>query len=605
VKQRFTSNYTGFCGQIDYELPDALTTVCWRLGSPGPPFSGRNGAIQWFNPFHGERIEPLPPTPQGQLFLAGLVWNETGTLFALQQSLNDILTRNRFGDLATIVEHAAGCYVGNDRSVYLWVGSASGDHVFFRKQGCQLRWSTNPLDVVSSKQDLDTWALRRCCHTTDVWVYKNIDRVEQGHLIKIQPCGNVTSMQFDQFLPDPYLSSHRFTLESYVQHTREAITSAIRPLHGERVGIMLSGGSGSGALLNFMKEDGLDVIAYHMESPDPAGSEWHFAESVGAALDVPVRRLIMRTGADFLSPQWEFSHPDGHPWPAWYDQIAQAARQDRVRLLVIAGGDDHTFGPEMEYSMHSVLFARLSWREKIEMIKGMFSTDWNIWDILRSAWPWPPRQLIGPSSLAGPIKEDREMRRADFMTPLDSAPRGLDDIALQHPPCFSPQNMAIEHTILKPNGITLYYPYHHRAVQKVSLALPAAYRLIPHLERLVPDLTSLRSDLERVVDKPILRLACRGTKLPPEVVWRTWAVCTQAACQTFCISHPEILRALLGSGSCLEALGMVVPSRLDHVLSSRPLIRENYATLIASAMGELFLKKSWQNQCRRGGPLWM
>ena len=393
-------------------------------------------------------------------------------------------------------------------------------------------------------------------------------------------------------------------MEHVVQCTREALLTAVRPLVcGEPVGIMLSGGSGSAAVLEAMKQVGVNVIAYHIDAITPEASEYRFAHMVCEALDVPLVRIPMSCGSDYLSFHWLFSHPDGHPWVRWFEQIAQQVRKDSITLLVTGAGDDHAFGPEIEYGVYSILSARIPWREKSKMLQGLLSTDWNLVDILRSAWPWPPRQLIGLTYLAGPSKEDYHLRRADFLMPLPPNSQRERDAALLHSPCFEPQAMAVEHAILQPNGIRLYYPYYHRDVQAISLALPDAYRLMPaaslpsHIATLVPD-------LERVVDKPILRLACEGTPLPQEVIWRTWGTCTQASIQEFCLNHPQILQDILANDSCLAQMKILDPGRLEQVLASRADIRNNYTSLVASALVEIFLKKSLRDQCKRGGPLW-
>src|SRR5579871_2378065 len=119
--------------------------------------------------------------------------------------------------------------------------------------------------------------------------------------------------------------------------------------------------------------------------------------------------------------------------------------------------------------------------------------------------------------------------------------------------------------------------------------MPAA-SLPPHISALVPH-------LERVVDKPVLRLAC---ELPQEVVWRTWGVCTQAPIQEFCLKYPHLLQEILSNDSCLAQLNILDPFRLKQVLASRVAIRNNYTSLVASALVEIFLKKALHDQCERG-----
>ncbi len=161
----------------------------------------------------------------------------------------------------------------------------------------------------------------------------------------------------------------------------------------------------------------------------------------------------------------------------------------------------------------------------------------------------------------------------------------------------------MELTMLQPQGIRLYYPYYHREVQALSLALQDAYRLMPAAS-LPPHIAALVPNLARVVDKPVLRLACGATHLPQEVVWRTWGVCTQAPIQEFCLNHSQLLQDILANDLCLARMKILDPSCLEQVLASRTAIRNNYTSLVASALVEIFLKKAFRDQCERGGPLW-
>lgn len=57
-----------------------------------------------------------------------------------------------------------------------------------------------------------------------------------------------------------------------------------------------SGGPRSAAILAVLKERGVDTVAYHLKSPDPAGSEYAFARLLCDALDIPFQRIMMDTG---------------------------------------------------------------------------------------------------------------------------------------------------------------------------------------------------------------------------------------------------------------------------------------------------------------------
>lgn len=583
-----TMVYTGFSLRTEGNILPSV--VCFPTDIPDR-FGGEHpSAIQWGFSREHEPLVPLPPTPEGQLFLAVLLWQSLDQHRV--QRIADALVGSRYQELTFLGENVSGCFLHHDGSLFLWVGLASKAAIFLRTDQGRIHVSTNPLDLVSDAADLDQWALRRCCHGDDVFVF-DLQRVEQGHLVTIHTrCPDATqSRPFDHFHPEPRLQGNLINQELAVSLTQDALCASLQPLmRMPQVGLLLSGGAGSVALLAAMKRMGIHVMAYHMESPDPAGSEYQYARLACDALHVPLTRILMSTGPDYLSSQWIFPHPYGHPWARWYEQLCQQAQRDGISLLVTGGGDDSAFGPGQTYGVHSVLSAPLTWREKGQMLKAMVATDWNIFDLLKSLHP--SYQLIGPSSLSGTRKEDRIMRRADFLTPLAIQSRPRDDIALQHAPCFTPQALALDQAIFQPNRMQLFNPYHQRAIQAISLTLPDAYKLMPNL-------FAHDTPYAQLIDKPILRLTCKD--VPPEVAWRIWSVWTQAPGQHFCLTQKEHLQRILGSGSCLADLGIVDLGRLHQVLSHQATLRANYKTLIMSSMVELFLKHAWSPRLERGG----
>ncbi len=605
----------GFGGQMNGSDPAYPKVACWKLGSPGAPFLGRNGAIQWVFSDKEEAgsLEALPPADEGQLFLAGLALDSEESPSHLAQRVANILSSGRYDDLASIAEISSGCFVHKDRSIYLWTGYGANIPAFYRKDGSIIRWSTNPLDLVLSSDDLDLLALQCCCYGEDVFVYRNMMMVDQGHLVKIRPDGSVSVHQFDSFAPDVRLLHKRATLWDFVEATMEAVCQAVRPLVGKgRVAIMLSGGSGSVALLVAMVKEGVDVIAYHLDSPDPAGSEFRFAQMACEALGVPLKRIVMDTGPDYLSRRWMLPHPFAHSWGLrWYEQMAEEARKVGATIVINGSGDDSSFGLLPEYSVRAILGANIAWHEKKKMLGGLLATNWSILDIIRSGlpWPWPPQGLVGLTSIWGPSREDKLKWRGDFLTPGD-LPRRPDDKNFWRDPCFSPQTMAREQAILWANGIVHYRPYLRRRVQSVSRAIPVAYRIIPGrtLESLVPGLATRVPDLSWIVEKPVLRLAIEtfgGTNMSPEVVWRPWSGNAAMSAQTFCVNNPGVLWEVLGPGSRMAEMGFVDVTHLREILASRWLTRDNDKTLVAAAQVGRFLGTSWHEQCSRGGPIWM
>jgi Asparagine synthase len=589
------NRFYGFCGQIDYKQQQAPHIVCQKKGDR-VAFNGANGAIQWVSPY----AKATRKTEVGQLFLSGPASEDP----LLEEKISQIFSGGDYTMLAPIAETSAGCLIAKD-GIYLWAGIASNSTPFFKVEGLQVMWSTNPLDFVRQEEDFNPGPLRESCsgNGRKAFVYQGVQAVSQGDLIRIWPDeGSLTLRQkvfcFDKVAPHARLSSRGpLPLRRFVDVTLQALEEAIRPLVGiGPIGIMLSGGAGSTALAIMMKKLGIEVIAYHLDNPVKEGSEREFAEEVCKILGIPLRIIMIESDANFFSPRVMgdvFVHPYAHPYGPKMPPLARAVEKDRVRWLVDGGGDDAAYGlrEAMEYSVYSIITTgSIPWREKVRILQALCSTRWSLWELARSAWSG--KFLIGRERLGD--------HRADFLT-------DVLEIRSSPSPVSFPE--VVTTSIMGDHGIQLYSPYLGRSLQSVSQALPDLFRFMPvaSLAKFYPNLpvTSYIPKLGALVDKPVLRLA--ASEMAPslqQALWRNWHPYTDASIQQMCVDNPKIVYDIIRHSS-LARTGIVDLDKLKRGLANPEWTRAQYIPLVATCLLVDFMQQeAVTKQLRRGGPEW-
>jgi hypothetical protein len=599
--------FCGFCGQINYRNAQEPQIVVWQKRGYPVSLHGENGAIQWLSPYARETTYPQGETALGlgSLFLIGPVPEPEDS--SLEEEIGTVFNSADYKRLTSIGQ-SAGCFIRKDRSLFLWTGRNSNATVFFRMEGSlQFRWSTNPLDLLYKESDFDLAAIRENCRGNVIkksFVYKNVQAVPQGHLLKVwldEGAGTLCQETycFDQGPLMNLSLSSQTPLRRFVEATQQALEASLRPLVGiGPVGLMLSGGAGSTTLAIVMKKLGIQVIAYHLDSPiGPEGSERQFAQKVCETLSIPLRTIL--TEPDFSpSVRDVFVHPYAHPYGPKMPLLARAVENDRVHWLVDGGGDDAAYGliDKMEYSVYSIATAAIPWREKVSILQALFSTRWSIWQLARSAWP--RTSLMGGGERSGHM--------ADFLTAADVLPDTERNLSPSLPELVT-ESMMSDH------GIQTFYPYLSRRVQEVALALPDVFRFLPvsSLAKFYPNLpvTSYIPKLGALVDKPVLRLAASATDPTTDpslqrVLWRNWHPYTDASIQQACVDNPDKIYHIIADSYLVHA-GVIDLARLKEGLAKPEWIRSQYIPLIATCLMDDFMRQEVvQKQLERRGPEW-
>ncbi|WP_157252984.1 asparagine synthase-related protein [Nonomuraea typhae] len=463
----------------------------------------------------------------------------------------------RPGELANVPGEVCGSLI-TERGAVLFRSASSQEALLYRRDGDVVRWSTDPTDLLDDGDEPDREALWRACRGDIVSVYRDLTPLRPGHLVVFEK-NATTTVHYEPVTPLEV--PRRTSLAGYADVAHELIVEATRPYAGEKVGILLSGGLDSGAVLSGLVENGADVTAYHMASDDPLADESGYARAMCEHLGVPFVPVAMDHGDGYLSHRWHFPLPYNATGFQWLERIADRVHADGVSLLTWGREGDMVFGPE-RYGLHEVLFGDLPLREKAAMCRGLVCSRWELSRILRSIRP-------SVSVLDDYLPVAENAKATDFLTPMPDAPDNRFDAE------YLPADHCAALTIWRPRGILLCNPLGAKNLLRLSARLPHAYRVIPYQGRMIT--------------KPVLRLML-STRLP-ERVWRRYGrLWLDSPHKNYVLTHRKELAGLLGPDSHVARLGLIDQRGLAQVIADPAQLRRHSEALISTAMTELFLR---------------
>ncbi|MCX4669072.1 asparagine synthase-related protein [Streptomyces sp. NBC_01381] len=549
-------DYTGCRGQVHFGDPDSrITYVAAPFGQrPAPPETGRL-AVQW----HAAPDAPRVPAPadRERLLLSGPVMGPV-TPDRVRQ-IASALKNARYAELARLPGDLAGCLVTEHR-VFLFRSATSREGLLHRRDGALLRWSTDPTDLLDGPEEFDHEAIWRSCRGDEVFIYDNLTPVLPGQVVVVDR-DRVDVVEYDPIVPLE-LPRHT-TMPEYAEIAYDLILQAVRPYTGRgRIGILLSGGLDSGAVLTALVDSGADVVAYHQATDDPLADESGYAREVCDHLGVPFVPVMMDHDEGYLSEKWELPHPYNNIAFRWQEQIADRIERDGITFLTWGRDGDMVFGPT-RYGLYEVLHGDLRLREKAALCRGLLCSRFESSRILRSA--------SASSSVLGDLVPTGDNARAtDFLTPLPGVP---DD---RFSDAYSARDHCVDLSVWRPRGIQLCSPLGDKGIRRLAARMPDAYRLLPYQGRLIT--------------KPVLRLLL-STRLP-ERIWRRYGrLWLDSPHKNYALNHGQVLADLIGRPDAhLIRMGIVDPRQLARVLAEPASLRRNAEQLICAAMTELFLR---------------
>jgi asparagine synthase (glutamine-hydrolysing) len=557
---KIVGDYTGCSGQLLFS--DAPNRIGLRGVSDPAREKARKGcyALQWLNPRGSGAVLPSPADNEHVLLSGVLAEPPTAELAA---RIRAALVNGHYEDLGQIAGELVGCLVTSQKLYLFKTIMGNSSTIFFRRSGDTVRWSTDPADVVEDPDtDIDRAAISRCCRGEGPFIYPTIDRVRPGQVVVVEQ-HRTTVVAFDRVTP--LALPRRTTLPEYAEIAYKLLLDAVRPYAGSgRVGVLLSGGIDSSAVLTALVDAGADVIAYHLDTDDRLADESAYARAVCEHLEVPLVSIPTDNGAGYLSRSWDFPHPYSHTGYRHLEQAAQRVADDGVTFLATGREGDILFGPlYYHYGMRDVLFGDLRWHEKQAMLSGVLSSRFQLSSILKSCFS-------NASLVEGSMPIGENARRSDFLAPTP----GMSDEQVDYD--FMAQESTMDLALFRPRGVVLCSPMGSKDLRRLSMRLPNAYRWIPFQGRLI--------------DKPVLRMML--ARRLPDLIWRrggrSWL---NSPPQNYALRYSQPLRELIGSpGSHLVRTRIVNPALLAKALGQPLSVRRNAEALICSAMVELFLQ---------------
>ncbi|MFE2752354.1 asparagine synthase-related protein [Actinosynnema sp. NPDC059335] len=510
-------------------------------------------AVQRSRP--GAPQEPIRVAEDSYLLLSGPVKGPVTDAWARRIAV--ALEQGRHAELADVPGELCGCLV-TPRKVFLFRNAESTEALLYRRDHRSVRWSTDPTDLLDpGAREFDDESLLRCCHGDDVFIYDGLTAVEPGEVVVVDE-HRTTAARFDEVPPLPL--PRRTTLPEYAELAYDLLLREARSYVGVgRVGLMLSGGLDSAAVLTAFVEAGVDVVVYHVLLDDPLADESAYARMVCEHLSVPL--VLLRTDYldDFL-PTGRLPHPYLNYGVRWLEQLADRVRQDGITRLVWGRDGDLRFGP-LTYGPRDVLFGDLRLREKAVLGAGLVSSHWELPRLLDSLRK--STSLLNDGSSGGVHRE-----AADFLPPADDRPAPA--------PAFDVKDMCANLVVWRPRSIVMCNPLGNRDIQRLANRMPDAYRLLPYRGRLI--------------SKPVLRLML-STRLPAPVWRRTGRVWLDCVPKAYTSTRPGVFLELLGGpDSHLVRRGIVDPRRVPEVLADPHRRHRNARVLLNSALTELFLR---------------
>ncbi|MGY0055598.1 asparagine synthase-related protein [Streptomyces sp. LZ34] len=553
--------FLGFSGRVDFDVAEGDVELA-RLpfGSRGIPPAPHH-AVQRLATRAVRR--PAETGPGEYLLLSGPV--NPPVTEGWERRIADLVREGRHAELARLPGELCGALV-SARKVMLFRNLASTEGLLYRRDGSVVRWSTDPADLLDQeREEFNRQAIWRCCRGDEVFIYHGLTPVRPGELV-IADRNALSTVRFDTLTPLEL--PRRTPLAQYAELAYDMLLREARGYVGAgRVGVMVSGGLDSAAVLCALVEAGADVVAYHHVVDDPLADESEYARTICDHLSVPLDMVKAGYDSGFPPRERSFSHPFLNVGFPWLEQLAERVHGDGISFLVWGRDGDLRFGP-LRYGLHDALTGDIPFRERAGLCAGLLSSRWELPRIARTA--------SRSHSLFDEAHSGSGVARAtDFLEPVPGVPDDpFADIPAEDD--YSVKDACANLTSWRPRGIMMCNPLGSRDLRSLAARMPDAYRMIPYQGQ--------------VITKPVLRLLL-STRLPASVWRRYGRLWMSSAHKNRALGDAGAFHELMGGQhSRLVRMGVVNPERLAEVLADPHRRRRNAETLVHAAMTEIFLR---------------
>ena len=447
--------------------------------------------------------------------------------------------------------------------------------MYYRMKDGILQWSTNPIDLLSenirfNKQNILLGCLGENPIAGDSF-YEGISRLPAGHLLTFEN-GTIDIWQVDRFHSLPAQRTLSGWAEEVRATLKETILRRIRP--SQKIGVILSGGVDSSAVLCALKDAGVEVHAFHWHFDQiPAADESFYAKKASEHLGVPLHLIpfssIIQSQSYFRS--WNFSSPYNHSFYSLFEETRDRCLEMGIDTVSSGYLADFLFGSRGKRLSLLSLIRSFSLTGAIRYLREL----WGVPNVYRNpdiekferlSWY---EEFLSDSAVDW-IKE----RYVSQASSLENTFLSLSD---------NEDESVVESHLFYPHRIAVFYPLLSRELIQLSLTLPEEYRLIPIGGQFV--------------EKPVLRLAFLE-KLPPEIISRNHRQLMTAANEKYVVENRDQILSILGRDSILASMEIVNPEKME-VMNMAEWAR-SASGLICCCMMELWLRSVLKGEEKNG-----
>ncbi|MBH8584042.1 MULTISPECIES: asparagine synthase-related protein [Thermoactinomyces] len=387
--------------------------------------------------------------------------------------------------------------------------------------------------------------------------FRDIKKLPAGHMIRVHR-ENEEMTLFDQLRPRPDYAKLKWdqAADLVIEILTQTIQDRIEP--ADRVGVLLSGGIDSSAILMMLKSCQIPVVAYHWGWRGEKSKVRFSAEKVTRLANVPL--IILEPGD--LKALTKDANQFYLPYPGLdYLMIKEARRQsqkDGINLLASGYFGDYIFGYDGTGRFSKRIWNKTLSRRLMEKL-GM----------LRPTWANHPEDIPIPlfftdkaakeaKNYLGSLKEKTSARQAMGY----SLNRDKESLIQLHQ--------------LSPHQMNMLFPFVSRKLMEIAISLPSEMKVL------------FRGG--QWIEKPVLRQAFFDW-LPGEVIAyvpRQYRVLPMEA--RFLLKHREQVKELLDEDSILADWGIIHCERLKECLEHQRLLMLSTKGLIWAFMTEIWLR---------------
>ena len=573
---RVSSDFAGIAGRLDlsslspYQRSPIVHTIDEFPGKQGPRSIGWPAwCLQLIASRFG--VNSLHATQRNiTAAWAGSIWNApwyTATSTAADSCYVQLCRMLRQEDFSSRFKRIEGDFVAcimTSDEVLLSSSLEATTSLFYRISGETLIWSTNYVDLVDPLSEINVSRLAAFAWGASVLPYDQVKRVSAGAYVRFGRYGEQHGILDEHSTPN---LNRRMTLADWGGYARQTVLQAVekRSKRFDKVGVVLSGGIDSSALVRCLVDIGSDVVCYNWASPRFAPSdESEYAAAVCRHLGVPLRTIDVGAdrvpGGRLIDSSWSFRVPYNHALYGWWERTARMAGSE-VDCLVSGLGGDAAFG-STNFRLWSVL-------------KNVPFQD--VFGVVRQGLSIPgvslTRRITRPLMM-NLFSQEHRPRSLPPLRSVDMYTEAATSAVLKYRASSDiwPQSVALDMNVFRPNGLVHLAPYTDRDVVALGRILP--YGQLPYAGQFV--------------SKPVLRRAFLGS-LPSKVVGRSFNTAFGGIQQEYCINNREVLGTIINDRSYLVSANVIDHESFRDVLASDVKLRPNARSIIVNCIVSLWL----------------